>query len=75
MNKNPWTMCTGPLQGVWSLTAACKALVVVLLNGALALPAWAQAPNAIESVTGSVQGGSEVIFQGSAIPWGALRWS
>ena len=61
MNKNPWTMRAGPPQGLWSLTAAFKTIVVVLLNAALALPTWAQAPNAIESVTGSVQGGSEVI--------------
>ena len=61
MNKNPWMMRAGPLQRLWPLTAACKTVAVVLLNAALVLPTWAQAPNAIESVTGSVQGGSEVI--------------
>ncbi len=61
MNKNPWMMCAVPFERAWSLHSACKTVVAVLLGATLALPAWAQAPNAIESVTGSVQGGSEVI--------------
>ncbi len=61
MNKNPWMMRAGPFAGVRSLTSACGTVVAVLLSATLALPTWAQAPNAIESVTGSVQGGSEVI--------------
>ena len=61
MNTSTWMMRKGPLHGFWSLTTAVNTVAVVLLNAALALPTWAQAPNAIESVTGSVQGGSEVI--------------
>ncbi|MDP3751253.1 MAG: type IV pilus secretin PilQ [Polaromonas sp.] len=61
MNKNPWMMHAGPVEWVSPLTSACRTLVAALLTAALALPTWAQTPNAIESVTGSVQGGSEVI--------------
>ena len=61
MNKNPWMMHAPPQKRVSSLTSACNTVAAVLLSVTLALPVWAQATNAIESVTGSVQGGSEVI--------------
>jgi type IV pilus assembly protein PilQ len=61
MNRNAWTMQAGMLQGAWSRIAARVVIGTALLAASLAPSAWAQAPNAIESVTGSVQGGSEVI--------------
>jgi len=61
MNKNAWTMQAVPVWGAWSRISAGLAIGTAWLALALATQAWAQAPNAIEAVSGSVQGGSEVI--------------
>ncbi len=61
MNKNAWTTQAVEVQGAWSRISAGLAIGGVWLTLALAAQAWAQAPNAIEAVSGSVQGGSEVI--------------
>lgn len=63
MNRNASTMhAVLHQQGTWSRISGRFAIhAVLLLLASLAAPAWAQAPNAIEAVSGSVQGGSEVI--------------
>lgn len=63
MNKNASTMhAVLQQQGTWSRISGRIAIhAVLLLLASLVAPAWAQAPNAIEAVSGSVQGGSEVI--------------
>jgi type IV pilus assembly protein PilQ len=61
MNKNVWTTQAVPVRGAWSRISAGLAIGTAWLTLALATQAWAQAPNAIEAVSGSVQGGSEVI--------------
>lgn len=51
--------------GIWPCTWARVSVRIVLgtafLAASLSTSSWAQTPNAIESVTGSVQGGAEVI--------------
>jgi len=61
MNKNAWTMQAVPVQGAWSRISGGLAIATAWVTLALATQAWAQSPNAIEAVSGSVQGGSEVI--------------
>jgi type IV pilus assembly protein PilQ len=61
MNKNAWTAQAGILQGAWSRLSAGAVIGAAWLVVSLSTSLWAQVPNAIESVTGSVQGGSEVI--------------
>ena len=61
MNKNAWTMQAGLLQGAWSRVSARGVIGTAVLLASLSTPLWAQTPNAIEAVTGSVQGGTEVI--------------
>lgn len=61
MNKNAWTMQAAPLQDAWSRISVGIVMGAAWLAVALATPAWAQTSNAIEAVSGSVQGGSEVI--------------
>ncbi|WP_240523482.1 type IV pilus secretin PilQ [Polaromonas sp. AER18D-145] len=61
MNKNAWTMQAVPVRGAWSRISGGLAIATAWVTLALATQAWAQAPNAIEAVSGSVQGGSEVI--------------
>lgn len=61
MNKNSRTMQAVPARGAWSRMAVGLAIVTVWMTLALATQASAQTPNAIEAVSGSVQGGSEVI--------------
>ncbi len=62
MNKNASTMhAVLQQQGTWSRISGRFAIHAVLLLASLTAPAWAQAPNAIEAVSGSVQGGAEVI--------------
>jgi type IV pilus assembly protein PilQ len=61
MNKNAWAMQAVPVRGAWSRISAALAMGAAWVTLALATQAWAQAPNAIEAVSGSVQGGSEVI--------------
>ncbi|WP_341911899.1 type IV pilus secretin PilQ [Polaromonas sp. YR568] len=61
MNKNVWTMQAVPLRGAWARISGGLAIAAAWVTLALAPHAWAQTPNAIEAVSGSVQGGSEVI--------------
>ncbi len=61
MNNNAWTMQATPMRGAWSRIAGGLAVATTWVTLALATQAWAQSPNAIEAVSGSVQGGSEVI--------------
>ena len=61
MNKNAWTMQAVPVRGAWSRISGGLAIATAWVTLALATQAWAQSPNAIEAVSGSVQGGSEVI--------------
>jgi type IV pilus assembly protein PilQ len=61
MNKNVWTTQAVPVRGAWSRISGGLAIATAWVTLALATQAWAQAPNAIEAVSGSVQGGSEVI--------------
>lgn len=61
MNKNAWTTQAVPVRGAWSRISGGLAIATAWVTLALATQAWAQAPNAIEAVSGSVQGGSEVI--------------
>ncbi|MDO8441507.1 MAG: type IV pilus secretin PilQ [Polaromonas sp.] len=61
MNKKTWTAQAGMLRGAWSRLSAGAVIGAAWLAVSLSTSLWAQAPNAIESVTGSVQGGSEVI--------------
>ncbi|MEO8020590.1 type IV pilus secretin PilQ [Polaromonas sp.] len=62
MNKNASTMhAVLQQQGTWSRISGRVAIQAVLLLASLATPVWAQASNAIEAVSGSVQGGAEVI--------------
>lgn len=61
MNKNAWTTQAVPTRGAWSRISAGLAIGTAWVALALATQAWAQTPNAIEAVSGSVQGGSEVI--------------
>ncbi len=61
MNKNVWTMQAVPVRGAWSRISGGLAIAAAWVTLALAPHAWAQTPNAIEAVSGSVQGGSEVI--------------
>jgi type IV pilus assembly protein PilQ len=61
MNKNAWTMQAGMQQGTWAWASARVVIGTAWLAASLSTSLWAQVPNAIESVTGSVQGGSEVI--------------
>lgn len=61
MNKKAWTMQASILQGTWSRISARFVIGTALLAASLSTSLWAQAQNAIQSVSGSVQGGSEVI--------------
>lgn len=61
MIKNVRTTGAGKLPGIWARISARVVLGTALLAASLSTASWAQTPNAIESVTGSVQGGSEVI--------------
>ena len=61
MNKKAWTMQADILQGTWSRVSARVVIGTALLAASLSTSLWAQAQNAIQSVTGSVQGGAEVI--------------
>lgn len=62
MNKNASTMhAVLQQQGTWSRISGRFTIHAMLLLASLVAPVWAQAPNAIEAVSGSVQGGSEVI--------------
>ena len=61
MNKNASTMQAGTLQGACFRISARVVIGTAWLAASVSTSLWAQAPNAIESVTGSIQGGSEVI--------------
>ncbi|MDW5444076.1 type IV pilus secretin PilQ [Polaromonas sp. SM01] len=61
MNKKAWAMQTDMLWGTWSRVSARVVIGTALLAASLSTSLWAQAQNAIQSVTGSVQGGTEVI--------------
>lgn len=61
MNKNACTTAAGTLHRACAQLSARAVIGVALLTASLPAALWAQAPNAIESVTGSVQGGTEVI--------------
>ncbi|MGC1172776.1 type IV pilus secretin PilQ [Polaromonas sp.] len=62
MNKNASTMhAVLQQQGTWSRISGRFAVHAVLLLASLTAPVWALASNAIEAVSGSVQGGAEVI--------------
>lgn len=61
MNKNACATGTGVLQMAWARASAAAVVGAAMLAASLSSPVWAQSPNAIEAVTGSVQGGSEVI--------------
>ncbi|GAB3475918.1 type IV pilus secretin PilQ [Polaromonas eurypsychrophila] len=61
MNKNACTTGAGTLHRACAQLSARAVIGVALLTASLPAALWAQAPNAIESVTGSVQGGTEVI--------------
>ncbi|MBA4329810.1 MAG: type IV pilus secretin PilQ [Polaromonas sp.] len=45
----------------WARASAAAVVGAAMLAASLSTAVWAQSPNAIEAVTGSVQGGSEVI--------------
>ncbi|WP_372826390.1 type IV pilus secretin PilQ [Polaromonas sp.] len=49
------------LRGAWVQASVRTAVGAAMLAASLSTALWAQAPNAIESVTGSVQGGTEVV--------------
>jgi type IV pilus assembly protein PilQ len=61
MNNNACATGTGVLQMTWARASAAAMVGVAMLAASLSTALWAQSPNAIEAVTGSVQGGSEVI--------------
>ncbi len=61
MNKNACATGTGVLQMAWARASAAAVVGAAMLAASLSTAVWAQSPNAIEAVTGSVQGGSEVI--------------
>lgn len=61
MNKNACATGTGVLQMTWARVSAAAVVGAAMLAASLSTVAWAQSPNAIEAVTGSVQGGTEVI--------------
>ncbi len=61
MNKNTWTTQAVKLQGAASRISARVVIGAALLAASLSTPLWAQSPNAIQAVSGSVQGGTEVI--------------
>jgi type IV pilus assembly protein PilQ len=61
MNNNACATGSGVLQMAWARASAAAVVGAALLAASLSTAAWAQSPNAIEGVTGSVQGGSEVI--------------
>ncbi len=61
MNNNACATGTGVLQMAWARASAAAVVGAALLAASLSTAAWAQSPNAIEAVTGSVQGGAEVI--------------
>ncbi len=61
MNKNACATGTGVLQMAWARASAAAVVGAAMLAASLSTALWAQSPIAIESVTGSVQGGSEVI--------------
>jgi type IV pilus assembly protein PilQ len=61
MNKSAWAASAGMWPEGGARASARVMAVVALLATSLFSASWAQSPNAIESVTGSVQGGSEVI--------------
>ena len=61
MNKNACATGIGVAQMAWARASAAAVVGAALLAASLSTALWAQSPNAIEAVTGSVQGGSEVI--------------
>ncbi|WP_395056053.1 type IV pilus secretin PilQ [Polaromonas sp.] len=61
MNKTACTTGAGTLHRACAQLSARAVIGLALLTASLPAVLWAQAPNAIESVTGSVQGGTEVI--------------
>ncbi len=61
MNKNACAVSAGMLRGAWVRASVRTAVGAAMLAASLSTALWAQAPNAIESVTGSVQGGTEVV--------------
>jgi type IV pilus assembly protein PilQ len=61
MNKNACTTGAGTLHRACAQLSARAVIGMALLTASLPAALWAQAPNAIEAVTGSVQGGTEVI--------------
>lgn len=61
MNKNACITGAGTLHRACAQLSARAVIGVALLTASLPAALWAQAPNAIEAVTGSVQGGTEVI--------------
>jgi len=61
MNKNACATGTGVLQMTWARASAAAVVGVAVLAASLSTSLWAQSPNAIEAVTGTVQGGAEVI--------------
>ncbi len=61
MNKNACTTGAGTLHRACAQLSARAVIGMALLTVSLPAALWAQAPNAIEAVTGSVQGGTEVI--------------
>lgn len=61
MNKNARMLLAIPMRGAWSRISTGLTNVAAGMTLVLATQVWAQAPNAIEAVSGSVQGGSEVI--------------
>jgi len=61
MNKKAYATDAGMLQGAWVKASARAVVGAAMLAASLSTALWAQTPNAIQSVTGSVQGGTEVI--------------
>ncbi len=61
MNKNACATGTGVLQTAWARASAAAMVGAAMLAASMSTVLWAQSPNAIEAVTGSVQGGTEVI--------------
>lgn len=61
MNKSACATGPGVLQMAWARASAAAVVGAAMFAASLPAALWAQSPNAIEAVTGSVQGGSEVI--------------
>lgn len=72
MNKQAWTLPAGVMRGALRNMLGCASFCVALLAVSIPALSQAQTQNAIQAVTGSVQGGAEVIRIDLAEPLSAL---